>query len=56
MCERLKIDLDASEMLKRTYPGRMKVIQYEHLFAQPLSGAAKDLYTFAGMDYGTKPQ
>ena len=56
MCERLKIDLDASEMLKRIYPGRMKVIQYERLFAQPLSGAAKDLYTFAGMDYGTKQQ
>ena len=56
MCERLLVDLEASEILKAIYPDRVKVIQYEHFYANPLSDAAKDLYEFSGMEYGSKQQ
>ena len=56
MCERLRIDIEASKMLKMIYPERVKVVQYEHLYDRPLPSAAKDLYAFAGMEYGSKQQ
>ena len=56
MCERLRIDLQASYMLKAVYPDRFKVIQYEHFFDNPLSDAARDLYEFAGIEYDSKQQ
>ena len=56
ICERLLIDLQASEMLKAIYPNRLKVIQYERFFDNPLSDAARELYNFAGMKYGSEQQ
>ena len=55
-CERHLIDLEASEMLRTVYPDRFKVVQYEHLFSEPVSRGVKDLYEFAGMNYGSEQQ
>ena len=55
-CERHLIDLEASEMLRNVYPDRFKVIQYENLFSEPVSRGVKDLYEFAGMNYGSEQQ
>ena len=55
-CERHRTDLKASETLREMYPDRFKVIQYEHLYAEPMSRGVKELYEFAGMDYDSEQQ
>ena len=56
LCERLLIDVRASYMFKAIYPDRFKVIQYELFFDQPIDDSARDLFEFAGMEYGSEHQ
>ena len=55
-CDRHRIDLQASEMLNNMYQYRFRAIKYEHLYAEPMIRGVKELYEFAGMDYGSEQQ
>ena len=55
-CDRHRIDLQATVMLSVKYPDRFKAIQYENLYAEPMIKGVKELYEFAGMDYGSEQQ